>query len=108
MPLSTLNFEKGNRKEGKRLEQWVLKGKKTSTSQVHEYGKKGDIFLIQGVKFRIISVKRMTLKQTFQKNYKKEGCKTPKEFEKIWMKFHKYQDEWPLNTRVYVYSFKRT
>lgn len=107
MAHSTLNFGVGNRKAGRMLEGWVLKGRKTSTTQVHRYGKKGDTFLIQGVKFKITSVKRTTLRHSFSTNYRKEGCSSAAGFKRIWLKFHKYQDKWPLSTKVYIYDFKR-
>lgn len=107
MGSSTLNFGKGDKREGRRLEKQILEGIKTTTSQVHRYGKKGDIFKIQGVRFMITSVRTMTLGQTFARNYKKEGCSSPAQFKKIWMKFHRYRDKWPMNTKVYVYGFER-
>jgi hypothetical protein len=107
MGKSKLSFSIGNPKEGLKLKKAVLSGKKKSTTQIHWYGDKGDTFDVLGVRFKITSIKRMTLKKAFLTQYKREGFKSPEEFKQVWMKFHQYRRHWGMNKKALVYSFAR-
>jgi hypothetical protein len=107
MANAKLTFGKGSNNEDFKLKKAILSGKKKVTTRIHNYGKIGDTFDFSGVKFKITSVRKMTLGKALSTQYKLEGCRSPEEFKKFWLRFHIYRDRWPMSTKVFVYHFTR-
>ena len=66
----------------------LLQGVKSATSRYRKYGDIGDTFIQSGKCYYINLVVKLPLWFIRNYLYETEGCKTPEEFENIWIKIH--------------------
>lgn len=84
----------------------VLAGEKTTTCRTKRHGNAGDEFEVEGVDFRIVTAKQMTLGEACQLNWREEGMASPEEFESTWRANHPTRGWRPEDT-VWVHHFER-
>ena len=82
----------------------VIKGKKTFTTRSKRYGEPGDTFDAFGRTFKLINVNKRTLRFVRDYLYGVEGCSSPEEFERVWVKIHPRRGFVP-DDKKWVHSF---
>ncbi len=84
----------------------MLKGIKTCTSRPLKYGDTGNWFSQFGATFKILSVNKYALHHIADNLYKEEGCDSPEEFKRIWIKLHPRKG-WVPNQEVFTHFFRK-
>ncbi len=87
------------------MAQASINGKKRCTSRTKAYGWKGDTFAIDGTRFVIEWVERMTLGQVAEEYYLMEGFQTPLDFRNKWNALHP-RKRFVQDQEVYVHFFE--
>jgi hypothetical protein len=81
-------------------------GNKTATTRRKRYGQPGDQFIVNNIRYEIISVKRVTLQTVKNECWKMEGCNNPKHFEKIWIDLH-HRLKFVPHMKVWLHTFRK-
>ena len=84
----------------------MLNGIKTCTSRTKKYGSIGDYFKQFGAIFEITNIIKLPLSYIADILYIKEGCDSPEEFKKIWIKLHPRKG-WVPNQEVFAHLFRK-
>lgn len=87
-------------------QQKMLLGQKTCTSRTKKYGNPNDTFEQFGSNFRIVSIEKHRLDYVAYSLYKEEGCFSPEEFMREWMKLHPRAGWVPIQV-VFVHFFRK-
>lgn len=82
----------------------MLSGHKTVTSRTKRYGKEGDTFQAFGATFKIIRIRKFSLKTIANYFYGSEGCTCPEHFKLIWRHIHPGRGFDPQQ-KVYAHFF---
>ena len=89
---------------------WSIKrlrnSRKTATSRNKKYGTYGDTFIVDGMKFKLISITYITLLDVAYNHFKEEGAKNPQEFIDVWNELHP-KTKFVENQKVYFHTFRR-
>ena len=83
----------------------AIDGRKCCTTRSKPYGKPGDIFQVNGARFRLLDIRKHTLNFVHQTLYRLEGFDTPEGFEHTWRILHRNQFD-PRRS-YYVHYFAR-
>lgn len=80
-------------------------GVKIATSRIKQFGRPRDIFLVDGRKYIIVSVEKISLGLIAAEHYKEEGADSPQEFIDVWIELHPKKRFYP-NQIVHFHRFK--
>lgn len=83
----------------------AIDGRKCCTTRSKPYGKPGDIFQVNGARFRLLEINIRTLYYVRQQLYRLEGFDTPEAFERTWRILHRNQFD--ASRAYFVHYFAR-
>jgi len=90
-------------------ERWreaILDGRKVCTSRGKRYGKPGDTFGVFGSEFELLAVAKVSLEDVSNHLFRQEGCRSPEEFQEIWVELH-HRKGFAPEKMVYVHWFSK-
>ena len=90
----------------KQFREPMLTGKKTMTSRMKRYGKKGDTFEAFGSTFVILGVSKVPLGDVVYLHYEEEGFTQRKDLIQCWEKLHPRKGYVPQQ-EVWVHTFHK-
>ena len=82
----------------------MLSGRKTMTTRTARHAEAGDTFRAFGATFEIVRVTRTSLGVVAEQHYREEGCASPSEFERVWVRLHPRAGFDPAKA-VYLHEF---
>lgn len=85
-------------------------GEKTATTRTEQYGSPGDWFEVEDIMgykriYELTDVREVPLYVVADKHYDREGCASPKEFERIWSDIYPGRG-WDPDWEVYLHLFE--
>jgi hypothetical protein len=75
-------------------------------SYVGKYGDEGDTFTVDGIKYCLTQVTKVSLGSIRDCCYDVEGCRNPEHFEKVWVEIHPRKG-WVDKQKVWFHRFER-
>jgi len=84
----------------------LKKGNKSATSRNKKYGEIGDVFVVDGVKYELTAVCKVSLASIRDVCWDIEGCKSPDEFVEVWKDIHPRKG-WNPDQKVWFHRFKK-
>jgi len=81
-------------------------GCKTATSRTKRYGKVGDVFIVDGIRYELILVVKLPLWFIADNFYKSEGAFSSQEFINVWISIHPRKG-FDKNEYVWYHLFRK-
>lgn len=78
---------------------------KTATTRTKKYGKKGDVFIVDSVKYIITDYLKTKLEIVSSDFFREEGAGSPEEFIEVWNSMHPVKKFDPQQT-VWIHFFE--
>ena len=82
-----------------------LKEGKCATSRNKKYGVEGDTFIVDGIKYIITDIARVSLQTVLDLGVQEEGADSKEEFIKVWKEIHPRKGFVP-EQKVWFHRFK--
>ena len=79
---------------------------KTATSRNKKYGDPGDTFTVEGLKYCLTQITKVSLSSIRDCCYDVEGCRSPEHFEKVWIDIHPRKG-WVDEQKVWFHRFEK-